>query len=473
MRVTGGDPSLAFRMTGLGVGGCLRRFRAGVPAVFSLYDLWLLQWLGTKGVHMTTMPVTTFSEVFPEEAGFAPGRLDRITAHLNKHYIEPGKIAGCQTLVARSSVPAYFSSLGYMNREEQRPMADDTIFRLFSMSKPITSVALMTLFEHGHFQLNDPVHKFIPEWRDMQVYVSGEGKHMMVRPPTRPMTMRHILSHTSGLTYGGGLAALIGAKIALHPVDQAYVDGGADRNRDSTLREFILKLANMPLRYDPGDHWMYSYSADVCGYLVEAISGKPFDEYLQETLFDPLGMHDTAFHVHPEKVERFAACYGRARDKSLRRLDDSRNGGHLTKPTLFSGGAGLTGTTADYFRFAEMLRRGGELDGARILGPRTIEMMAQNHLAGGADLSKMAMGAFSETAYEGIGFGLGFAMTLDGVESGSLTEGDYYWGGAASTIFWVDPIEDIVVIFMTQLMPSTTFNFRGQLKSIIYSSIAD
>ena len=225
---------------------------------------------------MTTMSAATFSEVFPEEAGFAPGRLDRITAHLSKHYIEPGKIAGCQTLVARSGIPAYFSSLGFMNREERRPMGDDTIFRLFSMTKPITSVALMTLYEHGHFQLNDPVHKFIPEWRDMQVYVSGEGEHMVVRPPTRPMTMRHILSHTSGLTYGGGLDA----KVALHPVDQAYVDGGADRNRDSTLREFILKLANMPLRYDPGDHWMYSYSTDVCGYLVEAISGKPFDEYL-------------------------------------------------------------------------------------------------------------------------------------------------------------------------------------------------
>jgi CubicO group peptidase (beta-lactamase class C family) len=341
------------------------------------------------------------------------------------------------------------------------------------MTKPITSVALMTMYEQGYFQLNDPVHRVIPEWRDMRVYVSGEGEHMETRPPARPMTFRHILSHQSGLSYGGGLAALVGVDIALHPADQAYVDGGVQRNRDETLRSFVEKLAHVPLRFDPGDQWMYSYSTDVCGYLVEALSGKPFDEYLRETIFEPLGMRDTAFTVAPEKRDRLAANYGRARDKSLRLMDDPETSTYLTKPTFLSGGGGLTSTMADYVRFCEMLRRGGELDGARVLGPRTLRMMTRNHLTGGRDLTQMAQGAFSETAYEGVGFGLGFAMTLDAVGAGSIAAGDYYWGGAASTIFWVDPNEDLVVIFMTQLMPSATFNFRGQLKNIVYSSIVD
>jgi CubicO group peptidase (beta-lactamase class C family) len=414
-------------------------------------------------------------ELNPEAAGFDPRRLDRITEHLNRHYIEPGKIAGCQTLVSRHGQPAYFSSLGLADREQQKPVADDTIFRLFSMTKPITSVALMTLHEQGYFQLNDPISRVIPEWKDLEVFVSGEGASIETRKPARPMTFRHLLSHQSGLTYGNGLQTLAGLEgLKLHPVDQAYLDAGVQRAGSETLRSFVEKLALVPLRYDPGDRWMYSYATDVCGYLVEAISGKPFDEYLQETMFDPLGMKDTGFFVPPESTDRFAAAYGRARDKSLRRLDDRRGGGaHLRKPTFLGGGGGLVGTTADYYRFCEMLRRGGELDGARILGPRTIELMRQNHLTGNADLSKMAMGAFSETAYEGIGFGLGFAMTLDAVESGSMTDGDFYWGGAASTIFWVDAKEDLVVIFMTQLVPSATFNFRGQLKSIVYSSIVD
>ena len=218
---------------------------------------------------------------------------------------------------------------------------------------------------------------------------------------------------------------------------------------------------------------MYSLSTDVCGYLVEAISGKRFDQYLQETIFDPLDMKDTSFMVASRKSDRFAANYQREADKTLKLIDDPERSNYLKQPTFFSGGGGLTGTTADYLRFCEMLRRGGELGGTRILGPRTIELMHRNHLAGGKDLSQMAIGAFSETAYEGVGFGLGFAMTLGQVEAGGLGGGEYYWGGAASTIFWVDPNEDMVVIFMTQLMPSATFNFRGQLRNIIYSAIVE
>jgi CubicO group peptidase (beta-lactamase class C family) len=412
-------------------------------------------------------------DVTPDIAGFAPERLERITAHLERNYIEPGKIAGCQALVSRRGQVAYSRSLGFMDRERQRPMADDTIFRIFSMTKPITSVALMTLFEQGYFQLNDPVHRYIPEWRDMRVYVSGEGASMETRRPARPMTFRHILSHQSGLSYGGGLAQLVDVRVKLHPADEAYVAAGVQRNRDETLRTFVEKLAQVPLRFDPGDRWMYSYSTDVCGYLVEAISGKPFDQYLQEAILDPLGMHDTGFFVRPENAHRLAANYRRAADKSLRLIDDPETSAYLHRPSFFSGGGGLTSTTADYLRFCEMLRRGGELDGTRIIGSRTLRLMTQNHLTGGRDLSSMAIGPFSETAYEGVGFGLGFAMTLDDVASGSIAAGDYYWGGAASTIFWVDPHEDLVAMFMTQLIPSATFNFRGQLKNIIYSAIVD
>ncbi len=402
-------------------------------------------------------------ELAPKRAGFAPERINRITEHLDKNYIAPGKIAGCQTLVARHGHVAYFKSQGLMDRERRKPVTDDTIFRLYSMTKPITSVALMTLFEQGHFQLNDPVSRFIPAWRDHKVWVSGEGPSMETAAPARPMSMRHVLSHTGGLTYGA----------TNHPVDRAYREVGVGRGAGETLGGFADKLAKVPLRYQPGERWMYSLSTDVCGYLVEVISGKRFDQYLQETIFDPLDMKDTSFMVAQRKADRLAANYERQADKSLKLIDDPERSNYLKQPTFFSGGGGLTGTTADYLRFCEMLRRGGELDGVRILGPRTIELMHLNHLAGGKDLSGMAVGAFSETAYEGVGFGLGFAMTLGQVEAGALGGGDYYWGGAASTIFWVDPKEDLVVIFMTQLMPSATFNFRGQLRNIIYSAIVE
>ncbi len=402
-------------------------------------------------------------ELAPKRAGFAPERLNRITDHLNRNYIEPGKIAGCQTLVARHGHIAYFKSFGQMDRERRKPMADDTIFRLYSMTKPITSVALMSLYEQGHFQLNDPVSRFIPAWRDHKVWVSGVGAEMQTIVPEKPMTMRNVLSHTGGLTYGA----------TNHPVDRAYREVGVNRGAGETLATFAEKLAKVQLRYAPEERWMYSFSTDVCGYLVEVISGKRFDQYLQENIFDPLDMKDTSFSVAPRKLARFAANYERQPDKTLKLIDDPERSTYLKQPTFFSGGGGLTGTTADYFRFCEMLRRGGELDGTRILGSRTLELMHRNHLAGGKDLASMAIGAFSETAYEGVGFGLGFAMTLGEVEAGTLGAGDYYWGGAASTIFWVDPKEDLIAIFMTQLMPSATFNFRGQLKNIIYSAIVD
>ncbi len=396
-------------------------------------------------------------------AGFSEVRLNRVNEHLYENYISTGRIHGCQVLVARKGCPALFQSYGLKDAERGAPIVDDTIFRIYSMTKPITSIALMQLYERGLFQLNDPVHRVIPEWRNHRVYVSGEGASMKTEAAKVPMTFRHVLSHTSGLTYGN----------SSHPVDQEYQRVGVRRSDGETLSSFVQKLAAVPLRYQPGEKWLYSLATDVCGYLVEALSGLPLDEYLQKNIFDPLDMSDTAFQVAPEKQDRFAANYQRRKDKTLKLIDDPEHSTYNDTPDFLSGGGGLTGTTRDYYRFCEMLRGGGQLDGVRVIGSRTLKLMTMNHLPGGSDLTQMALGSFSETAYEGVGFGLGFAMTLGRVESGQVASGDYYWGGAASTIFWVDPREDLVVVFMTQLMPSATFNFRGQLKNIIYGAIED
>ncbi|MBX3621975.1 MAG: beta-lactamase family protein [Rhizobacter sp.] len=407
----------------------------------------------------------------PPTHGLAPDRLARITTHLERHYIQPGKLVGCQTLVARRGQVAYRSALGQMDRERGKPLGDDTVFRIYSMTKPITSVALMMLYEQGHFQLNDAVSRVIPEWREQRVWVTGSGRDMQTRAPARPVTFRHLLTHSGGITYGGGPLPAPGA--TLHPVDEAYEALGLTRGGRQDLASFVKALGQAPLRYEPGERWMYSFSTDVCGYLVQALSGMPFEDFLQRHIFEPLGMHDTAFHIAPEKVERFAANYVRREDKSLALMDDPQRSSYARPPVFVSGGGGLVSSLDDYLRFCEMLRRGGELDGARIIGPRTLQLMTQNHLPGGRDLTQMALGSFSETANEGIGFGLGFATTIGEVAAGSYGPGDFYWGGMASTLFWVDPREDLVVIFMTQLVPSGTFNLRGQLKNLVYSAIVD
>ena len=398
-------------------------------------------------------------------AGFEEAKLARIGEHLRQSYIEPEKIPGCQVLVSRHGIPAYFESIGLMDRERSKPMRDDTIFRIYSMSKPITSVALMMLWEEGRFQLTDPIHRFIPSWRGQEVWERGEGDKMVTRRPANPATMQHILSHTAGLTYGGLLPGLES------PVDQAYQDLGIARGGGETLLEFADKLGRVPLLYDPGHKWCYSLATDVCGALVEIISDQPFESFLRERIFDPLGMTDTGFRVTDEKLDRFAACYMRSMDKQVLLEDDPHTSHYRHERNFFSGGGGLVGTTADYMAFCEMLRQGGQFNGYQLLGRRTLELMTANHLMGGKSLAQMALGAFSETANEGVGFGLGFASTLDEVASRTVGAGDFYWGGRASTIFWVDPEEDLQVIFMTQLIPSSTFNFRGQLKNIVYGAL--
>ena len=394
-------------------------------------------------------------------AGFDEARLERITDHLAGRYVEPGKIAGCQALVARAGNVAYFRSLGLADRERKVPVREDTIWRIYSMTKPITSVALMTLYERARFQLTDPVDRFIPEWKGLRVCEVGEDGRGRLVEPSRPVTVRDLLTHTAGLTYG-----LDGE----HPVDRLYAEANL-RRRDLPLDEFTRRLAGLPLKFHPGTRWHYSFATDVCGRLVEILADRPFDQYLREAIFEPLGMRDTGFAVPEGARDRFAANYYR-QDGRLALLDDPATSTYLDRPVMPSGGGGLVSTIGDYLRFCEMLRRGGELDGRRVLGERTLRFMRRNHLAGGAPLSRIALGAFGETGFAGVGFGLGFAVITDVAESQTVgSPGEYYWGGAASTIFWIDPVEDLVVIFMTQFMPSRTFNFRGQLKQLVHQAL--
>lgn len=404
--------------------------------------------------------------VAAESVGLASDRLRRIDQHLLSRYVEPGKIAGALTLVARRGEIAWLSPLGLMDRERQKPMRADTIFRIYSMTKPITSVALMMLHERGAFSLADPVHRYIPAWEHLRVHRYGRYPNFVTEPAGRPMTIRDLLNHTSGLSYH---------IMERSPVDDAYRQIGIGEPA-GTLRDLVDKLATLPLEFSPGARWGYSVATDVIGHLIEVLSGQRFDDHLRTQIFEPLGMVDTGFTVPADKIGRFAANYVRQPGSTEATLMDDPMDSPYTRPrTWCSGGGGLVSTAADYFRFTEMLRRGGELDGKRLLGPRTVAYMTRNHLPDGRDLASLATaGSFSETRYEGIGFGLGFHVVVDPVRAQAPTSaGEYGWGGLASTAFWIDPAEDLVVVFLTQLVPSSTFDFRGQLKAIIHGAIVD
>lgn len=399
-------------------------------------------------------------------SGLSPGRLQRIDRHLKENYLDAGRIPGALTLVARRGEIEHFSAQGLMDVERKKPVTQDTIYRIYSMSKPITSVALMMLYEEGRFQLTDPVSDFLPEWKDTEVWVSGEYPDSRTRPPDRPMTVRDLLSHQSGLTYGN---------IDTHAVERAYQNRVQRAGFDGSLAEWSKKLATIPLLYSPGTAWNYSVSTDMCGYLVEAISGQTFDKYLQERIFDPLGMPDTSFHVAEEKHDRFASNYEPDDNEKFVLEDDAATSDYLKPPSYFSGGGGLTGTAMDYYRFCQMLLNGGTLDGTRLLSRKTVDLMRANHLPNGASLADRAIaGMWSESNYDGVGFGLGFSVIMDTSAaqiSGSV--GQYAWGGAASTAFWIDPAEELVFVFMTQLMPSSTYPIRRELQVMVNAAIDD
>ena len=404
--------------------------------------------------------------VKPEEVGLSSSRLARIGEHFGR-YIDAGKLAGTLTLIARQRKVAYFEAQGHLEIERRRPVTPDSVFRIYSMTKPITSVGLMMLYEQGRLQLDDPVHRFIPSWRDLKVFVGGNHPTWKTTPVERPMTIRDLLSHTSGLTYGF---------MERTNVDAAYRKlGVADRARPGyTLRDMVETLAELPLEFSPGTRWNYSVSTDVVGHLIEVISGQRLDAYLREHVLQPLGMVDTGFVIADEQRARFAANYERQADGSLKLIDDPANSVYR-ECSFFSGGGGFVSTARDYFRFTAMMLNKGELDGIRLLGRKTVELMTMNHLPDGQDLTALAQaGMFTETAYAGVGFGLGFSVMRSPARAQiSGTPGEHAWGGAASTAFWIDPVEDLIVIFMTQLMPSSSYPLRRELRALAYSALID
>ncbi len=409
-------------------------------------------------------------KVDPAGAGLDERQLDRITEHLQARYVDAGKIAGCQVTVARRGQVGYFRSFGHANLARSAPVEPDTIWRIYSMTKPITGVALMSLYERGLFSLTDPVSRFIPQWRDLKVKERGaDGKDRLVEP-LQPMTVRDLLMHMSGLGFGDGptLAQLFAAD---RPAGS--ITPGNRRGSGATLETMVDRYAEYPLEFHPGTQWFYTISTDVCGRLVEILSGQRFDDYLRQAIFEPLGMTDTGFAVPDDKVSRFAACYRRDSAKKLVVVDDPERSGYRKQPSFLSGGGGLVSTSPDYLRFCQMMANGGELDGVRILGRKTVELMTINHLPGGGDLQDFAFpGGYAEAGFAGTGFGLTVAVSKGTAATGAIgSAGEYLWGGAASTTFWIDPAEDLVVVFMTQLVPSATFNFRGQLKTLVYPAL--
>lgn len=398
------------------------------------------------------------------EAGFDPERLARIDRFLDERYIAPGLLAGAQILVARDGQVAHFASLGTA-RAGGEPLRDDALFRIASMTKPITSIAFMTLLEEGKVSLDQPVDTVIPEWKALGVYDGGgAGTPFRTKPLERPMMMIDLLRHTSGLTYSFQHRTNVDAAYRHRKIEGWH--GSHD------LDGFVAELAEIPLEFSPGTAWNYSVSTDVLGLVIQRVSGLPLDRFLEQRIFGPLGMADTFFSVPADKTDRLGDAWAFEEGKGRVMYDPAEKRGWCRPPKLLAGGAGLVSTSADYHRFCTMLLNGGELGGARIVSRKTIALMTANHLPGGADLTEMSRSLFSEAVNAGQGFGLGFAVNLDPARTMLPgTKGEYYWGGMFSTAFFIDPVERLHMIFMAQLMPSSTYPIRRQLKTLIYSAL--
>ena len=406
--------------------------------------------------------------VKPESLGMCSQRLARIDRFIADKYIESGKLPCAQLQITRQGQLVHQSVLGKASLETGASMTEDSIVRIYSMTKPITSVAFMMLVEEGLVALEDPVTRFIPEWRDLGVYVSGLPGAFQTRPTDSPMRMIDLLRHTSGLTYGFQNRT---------NVDSAYRKSRCEPSEQTGgLGDFISALGKIPLEFSPGSAWNYSVATDVLGYLVGKISGMPFQDFLQQRILGPLGMVDTAFHVTDDKAARFAQCYVQSAEG---RLTPQVVGPSFREPpSAPSGGGGLVSTAADYMRFCEALRLGGVSgtgpNAERLLGPKTLALMRSNHLPGGRDLADMSVSMFSEATYRGVGFGLGFAMTTDVARTGiSGSLGEYWWGGAASTAFWIDPVEDLCVVLLTQFRPSSLYPIRRELRTMVSAAVID
>ncbi|WP_409494879.1 serine hydrolase domain-containing protein [Amycolatopsis sp. cmx-11-12] len=403
-------------------------------------------------------------DVDPAEVGFDAERLRRIDRHFDG-YLERNLLPGYLAVVTRNGKVAHLASNGLRDIEAGLPVETDTIWRVFSMTKPVTSVAAMMLVEEGRIDLRDPISRWLPEFAEPRVFTTGSFVRMTTEPATEPIRLWHLLTHTAGLTYGFHRT---------HPVDALYREAGFDFGTAPglDLASVSEALARQPLQFQPGSEWNYSVATDILGRLVEVVSGQSLDTFFTERIFTPLGMHETAFQADPGALDRLAALYvPHPKTKVPLRHDEMGAVGRVT-PTCLSGGGGLVSTAGDYHRFTQMLLRGGELDGVRLLGSRTVEVMASNHLPGGVDLETYGRVGFSEAPYHGFGFGLGFSVLDDPLKAKTLASaGEFSWGGAASTAFWVDPDEDITVLFFTQLLPSSSYPIRGELRNLVYQAL--
>lgn len=415
----------------------------------------------------------TLDLVDPTEVGLDPDRLARIDRFVADRYLATGRFPGFTLLISRGGRIAHLSFQGSAKVEDGQPMTADTLVRIYSMSKPITSVALLSLYEEGRFRLDEPVSTFIPSWADLRVFADGTAANHTTKFPEREMTIRDLLTHTSGLTYSW---------MYRHPVDALYRRAGVAAGH--RLDDYVDLLAHQPLLFSPGSEWSYSVATDVVGRLIEIISGQSLDQFLSQRIFEPLGMVDTGFWVDDDRADRLAANYavpslspfgvpeGAEGDAKVLIDAGDADSPFRRPPTFLSGGGGLVSTVGDYHRFTQMLLRGGGLDGARVLGRPTVEYATTNHLPGGVDLATMGQPVFSETRYDGIGFGLGFSVVLDPAATQVIcSPGEFAWGGAASTLFWIDPAEELTVIGLTQLMPSSAFPIRQELKALVYGAL--
>jgi CubicO group peptidase (beta-lactamase class C family) len=403
-------------------------------------------------------------EVEAGQAGFDAGRLARIDRHFAR-YVEDGRLPGWLALVSRHGKVVHLATCGQRNLEAGLPLETGTRFRVYSMTKPVTAVAAMQLYEEGAFALKDPVSRFIPSFADLAVYRDGPASGPRTEPATQEMRIWHLLTHTAGLTYGFHYA---------HPVDELYRAAGFEwvAPEGRGLAECCELWAGLPLLFEPGSEWNYSVASDVLGRVVEVVSGQPLDRYFDEHIFGPLGMADTGFWVEEAAQPELAALYVAAGGGTARH--DQMGARALRRPACLDGGGGLVSTAADYHRFTQALLNRGELDGSRILGSRTLAYMARNHLPGGADLESIGRRLFAETTFDGVGYGLGFAVLLDPVANKVLsTPGELAWGGAASTFFFVDPAEQLTAIFLTQLVPSSTYPLRSELRQLVHQALVD
>lgn len=400
----------------------------------------------------------------PEVVGMSSERLARVDRHFQR-YIDDGRLTGWQIVVARRGTVVHHSIAGQRDVEAGLPVESDTIWRIFSMTKPITAVLALQLWEEGAFELNDPVHRYIPSFKETRVWRSGSVTNPVTEPVTETMRLWHLFAHTAGLSYGFMYA---------HPVDELYRRAGFEWGfpKDVDLAGMCDVLAGLPLLFQPGAEWNYSMGLDVLGRVLEVVSGKPLDVLLRERLLDPLGMRDTTWHVPEAEQHRLARLYGAHPQTRTAIPLDAMGEGAKHPPQVLGGGGGLQSTAADYQRFIQMLANGGELDGVRILSPRTVQFMASNHLPGNADLTAFGRPLFAETTFDGVGFGLGVSVSLDPVK-GKVpgNPGEYAWGGAASTAFWIDPVDELTVAFYTQLLPSSVHPIRSQLKQLVYQSL--